>query len=412
MKLINSGLGALKVALLAAILVTALSTSALALNIVIEDQVRTVSSEETAQFAIELTNTQDEFEAVELSAESDVSTSFSSRQLTLGPGETKTTYLFAVPLNKGEGTYMIRLNVNQETRLLALEVVEGRPALELYNGYGKVTAVQDSTQSIRMVARNSGDRELRNIVVKGDFSERLNAKYSPEVFHLDAGEEREVTVVLDVPLDYPKDLYDYKVTIASGDTSASEEVRLEVIGAVPMKNRMSLETLRAWEKLLDEDGDVVGYKVPMRVVNRGLIDLSDVQWEVRGLPEGWEVTGTQAFAIRGAETMDKTLSFNTNGDFRDRVVEVALLKNGREITTEQIEFHGRKVGVRGTGLVLGGAGSVMLGLMVVAALLVIVYLVREKNKAMEESGRATDQSKLKRLVDEALKREEKSEEEE
>lgn len=412
MKFMKSGLGIAKVALIGVILATALSASAFALDVNVENQVKTISTGETAQFIVNLENTGTEEELVSLSTESDVTTMFSDDEVVLGAGQEKVVYLFALSADKGEGTYLIQLNANEETLNLALEIEEGQPALELYNGYGKVTAVQDSSQSIKMVAKNTGDEEIENVVVSGDFSEKLDAEY-PEPFDLEAGEEKQVSVVLNVPLDFPKDEYDYEVTIASGSTKATQEVEIEVIGALPMKNRMSLKVLNAWEKMVDGNGEPIGYKVPVKVVNKGLVDLEEVQWQIEGLPEGWNVTGNEAFEIEGAETVEKTINFNAHGNFEDKTVELTLVKNDREITSEQIEFKGRKVGVTGTGLVLGGSGSIMLGLIVVAALALFVYMVREKNRHMERTGRTTDHGKLKKLVEETLEREKgKSEEEE
>lgn len=401
MKIANSNL--VKV-MLVGILITSVAA---ALQVNIPNQVKEVPQGEPAQYAIELFNDGSTQEDVKLSAESEMQVTFSDKEILMAPGESQTVYLFAMTQGKEKGTYFIKLKANDVMESLALNVNEGAPSLAIYNSYETITVPQRSSQKLKMVVRNTGTEEIENIVVKGDITEKLNPEY-PDSFDLDAGEEKEVNVLVEVPDGYPTDEYTFEITAGSGSLKASREIDLNIVESSPLKGRLKLEAVKPWEKLLRE-GEAVGYEVTFRTTNKGLTDLEDVEFKVTGLPEDWNVSGTEAFDIEGGEIVEKDLKFDTKGDFSEETVKVELVKDGKEITSQEMDFQGSNIGVAGTGLAIGGLGSALFGLVVLVAAVFVVLYVRETNLNKGTTKAKTDTKKLKRLVDEALKEGEEEE---
>lgn len=375
-----------------------------ALQVEAPTQVKTTQKGEMAQYAVELTNENSNTVQVSLSVESEVSTTLSDELISISPGQTKTIRVFAVPETVGEGTYMINLQASQETLSLALNIEEGAPALSLTNSYGKMTVKQGTSQEIKLVARNTGNREIKNIVLKSDLSEKFNAEY-PDSFDLEPDETREVSVVAKIPSDYPKGEYTYTVEAASGDIQATREVNLNIVGKLPVKDRLTLEAKEPWETIQGEEGPQ-GYKVTFEITNKGLTDLENVEWEMENVPEDWNLTGTENFDIKGGEIIQKTVFFDSQGEFSEETVEVKLLKDGEPITSKELEFSGEKVGLAGTGLVLGG-GSLFIGTLtaIVVALVFAFLYIRERNLSKNTLKKHSDKKYLEKLVDKTVEEE-------
>ncbi len=365
-------------------------------------QVKTTQKNEVAQYAVELTNDKSQTVEVSLSLESEVHTSLSDNLVSLSPGQTKTIHVFAVPESVGEGTYMINLQANQKTVSLALNVGEGAPSLSLTNSYGKMTVKQGTSHAIRLVARNTGNREIKNIVVKSDLSEKFNPQY-PDSFDLEPDETREISVIAQIPSDYPKGEYTYNVKAASGDLQATREVKLNIVGKLPVKDRLTLEPQKSWETIQSNEGPT-GYKLTFEITNKGLTDLENVEWEMENIPESWNVTGTEDFDIKGGEITEKTVFFDSQGDFSEETVEVNLLKDGEQITSKELEFSGERVGTTGTALVVGG-GSITIGALVLIALVFVFLYVRERNLNKATLRKESDKKYLEKLVDKTVEEE-------
>ncbi|MFW5902458.1 MAG: hypothetical protein ACOCTT_01065 [archaeon] len=394
-----------------AILVTsvlAATAAASSLGIDVEDQVKEVTSGGTAHFLVDVTN--EGTETVDVSAEvidSELSISFSpmpGTEFSLDPGETETIQLFATTTKEDRGTYDVPLYINGKERLLAVKVIEGMDSLELHGSYEEITVAQGSTQELKFVAENIGNERIKNIIISGDISTRLSPEYSDHFF-LNPEEQRDASVTVEVPDDFPTGRYIYEVTAASGEkVGATEEVIVNVVDSPPVKGRLRLRDLR-WRGLVEDD-ETVGYKVTFEIENRGLMDIQDVEWEVEGMPENWNVSGADTFDIDGGETIQKTLEFDTQGDFGRETVKLSLLKEDIEITDREIVFRGDEIGVGVGGLAIGGFAPIQLGIGALIGIIITLalYMRQTEGEGIVRKPRR-DSDYLKRLVDETIERE-------
>lgn len=402
----------IKIIFLAIIVTSVLAATAAASSLVIdvEDQVKEVTSGGTAHFLIDVTNEGNE--TIDVSAEvigSELSTSFSpmpGAEFSLGAGETETIHFFASTTKEDKGTYDVPLYINGRQRLLAVKVIEGIDSLELHSAYEEITVAQGSTQELKFVAENIGDERIRNIIISGDISTRLNPDY-PSHFFLNPGEQRDTSITMEVPDDFPTGRYIYEITAASGDkVGATEEVIVNVVDSPPVKGRLRLRDLR-WRGLVEDD-ETVGYKVTFEIENKGLMDIQDVEWEIEGMPEDWNVSGADTFDIDGGEIKQKTLEFNTQGDFGRETVKLSLFKDDVEITSREIVFRGDEIGVGIGGLVVGRLAPIQLGIGALVGLLIALVFYMKKTEGV---GPRRNSDYLKRLVDETIEREMKEKKE-
>lgn len=181
--------------------------AAAALQVEVPNQVKTVPEGQAAKYAVKVTNDGSRQEQVDLSADSDINVGLSDNMLMLSPGESKTTWVLASPGGAGEGTYMIDLNVEGRSRSLALNVEKGASSLDLTNSYEEVTVEQGSSHEIKFIIRNVGKKEIENIVLQGDITDKFKPDY-PRPFDLDPRESREVSVLIKVPEGHPEGEYD------------------------------------------------------------------------------------------------------------------------------------------------------------------------------------------------------------
>lgn len=396
----------LKVVLVGALLIGVAS----ALQVNVQDQVKSTMKGETVKYEVEITNTDSNKTVAELSTDSEVSTSLSDEEVILQPQETRTVWLMASPLEQGEGTYMIDLKVNQEMKSLALNVEDGQSSLDLTTSYKKVTVEQGTSKKIKVIVRNNGNREIENIVLGSDLSEKFEPQY-PEPFSLEKDESREVSILVEIPEDYPSGEHTYTVSTASGNLKTTEEMKVNIVDTLPMEERLSVEALKPWEKL-EENGEATGYEVTFEVHNKGLNDIDNVEWDVQGLPNDWEVTGNdKKFSVEGGQVVQNDLYFHSNGDFSEQTAEVRLVKDGEVITTQNLTLEGNKVGVSATGMFLAG-GSLVLGVIALIAVVLAFLYIRERNNRRSASQLESDRSYLENLVDKTVVDEEEEEEEE
>ncbi len=403
-----------KISFLAILLTTviAATASAASLSISVEEQVKEVTAGDAAHFLVDITNEGDETTDVELSiGESELSVTFSDipgKEFSLEPGETKTAHVLASTRKEhAEGTFSVPLYINGRYRPLAVEVRKGIDALRLHRGYEEVTVTQGSSQKLQFITENTGNQRIKNIVIDGEISTRLNPEY-PKAFFLNAKEQRSTPITIEIPDDFPTGRYVYDVTAASGDVIGSRsEVILNVVESSPLKDRLRLRTISPWEPLT-EDGEEVGYRVTFEIENKGLMDIQDVEWDIEGLPREWNVSGDQRFDIEGGETAQRTLEFHTDGDFSRQTLQIGLMKDGMEITREQIEFEGDRIGVRVGGLVVGALAPLPIGIGIVIGFLVVVifyFMNGEELLGMDMGKKKKDDDYLKRIVDETIERE-------
>jgi len=403
----------IKIGFLAILLTTviAATASAASLRINVEEQVKEVTAGEAAHFLVDITNEGEETADVELSlGETELSVSFSDlpgKEFSLEPNETKTAHVLASTRREhAEQTFSVPLYVNGRYRPLAVEVRRGIDALRLHRAYEEITVTQGSSQKIQFITENTGDQRIKNIVIDGEISTRLDPQY-PKAFFLNAKEQRSTPITIEVPDDFPTGRYVYEVTAASGDVIGSRsEVILNVVESSPLKDRLRLRTISPWEPLT-EDGEEVGYRVTFEIENKGLMDIQDVEWDIEGLPREWNISGDQDFDIQGGETARRTLEFHTGRDFSRQTLQIGLVKDGMEITREQIEFEGDRIGVRVGGLVIGALAPLPIGIGILIGFLIIVviYLMDGELLGIDIGKERKDDDYLKRLVDETIERE-------
>lgn len=410
MKYINSSLA--KVILVAILLIGVVS----ALEVDVQDPVETIYTGEVAQYNVEITNTGSEEEQVEISARSKAKVTLSESEIVLMPGESREIKVFALSEDLEEGAYSVTLEVNDIKENLALIIEEGKASLRLSPVYERVTIEQGTSQRLTFVARNTGERDIENIVVKSELSDKFNPQY-PDSFRVEQGDSREFSIVVDVPRDYPTGEYKYRVTVGSGNLEVREDIRVNIVDTLPLKGRLTLDVLKPWEKLV-EDGENIGYRVPVETTNKGLVDIDGVKYEVEGAPADWEIQGTEEFEIKGGQVIQTELKIDAQGDFSPRTINVNLVKDGVKITSEQIELEGDKVGApvgitgRVTGMVTGGFGSLTLGVIVLIALVAIFLYVRERNLNKEFKEKKSDKKYLEKLVEKTVEEDKPSDKKE
>ncbi len=400
MRIMNSKLA--KVMLIGALLIGA--ASALQMNI--PTQYRKVAEGQPAQYKAVITNDGTETTEVALSWESDISISVEDDLFTLDPNETREISVFALSDGEGEGTYSTTLYANNQVESFATQVEAGAPSLSLVNSYGEITVEQGSSHKIKLIARNTGNTKIENIVFKSDLSEKFNAEH-PDSFDLEPGESREVSILVNIPEEYPKGEYTYTVKAASGSLKATSEVDLNIVKSLPIKERLSLNALEPWRKLV-KDGEDQGYEVPFEVRNKGLTDIEEVDWEVKGIPSDWKVTGDDEVTVKGGQVIQQTLKIDSNGDYSPTTAEVQLVKDGIVITSKEIELQGSEVGeTAATGMVIGSTASLTLGIAVLLALVFLILYVRERNLSRTHLKKESDEEYLEKLVKETVEKEEK-----
>ncbi len=268
--------------------------------------------------------------------------------------------------------------------------------LELKSEYREITVKQGESQTLYFLIRNNGDTPLKNVLISGDVSQRLNPEYPVSGFTVFPHEKKVLPVKITVPKDYPVGYYEITLKAASGDLEDSDSVLLHVVEKYSYQG--SVEMTMVSEDKLEEDGKTVGYEIVLKVKNNEVTDLNNVEVHVEGLPEGWEVEGDTVFSLKGSELRTIRIKIRTN-DFSKQDVRIALVKDGEEIAAVDTVLAGERIGITGAFYV---GGSFLLGILVAGlAVAGAFYYVRQKNIEKEEEEDMKTREYLKQLVEQA-----------
>ncbi len=370
----------------------------LSLSVNIPNQLQTVAKGQVADFPVTVQNTQNSSVTVLVSAASSAPVSVSDRAFTLGSYQSKDIHVFAVTSSLGEGVYLIALKINDGTYNLAVNVQKNSPILRFDPVYDTIDVVQGEYQDLKFLVRNEGSERLRNIVIRGDIATSLKAQY-PVPFDLAPNQVKQVSVRVTVPADYNPDEYELALTAGAGNLVEKATVLLRVTQAENLKNKVSLEVLSPWEAVKENNtGNTIGYKIPFRITNNAISDVSRITWKLVGLPDGWEIMNNDSFSLKGFETKDVSVTFIPK-DFSEHSVNVTIMKGLDLLATQNVTFNGFKVGAA-TGFVILG-GDAFLGLVVVIVIAIGVIYVRRRNAKQEVAEETETRSYLEKLVEES-----------
>ncbi len=333
----------------------------------------------------------------------------SDKEFVIGPGGVKYVDLFAtIPESGSSDRYPIHLTFETSDKNyyysgLYVEregtgtssTTQGSAQLELKSEYREISVKQGETQTLYFLIRNPGKEDLKNVLISGDISPRLDPEYPVSGFTVYAGETKTLPVKIRVPKDYPEGYYTLTLKAASGEKEASASVLLNVREKYSYAGSLSM-TVVALEQYKEED-QVKGYQLVLRVKNNEITDISNVEVHVDGVPMDWEIEGDKLFGIKGSELKEITLRIKTD-DFSRQKARISLVKDGEEIAFKELTLGGEEVGITGAFYV---GGSLLVGLMVVGLVIAAFLYVRQKNQAAEEEEEEKTKNYLKQLVEQA-----------
>jgi len=379
-----------------------LVSTVFSLSVNIPNQFQTVQEGQIASFDVMVSNSGQPVNVL-ITTDSELSVALSEPLFHLNTNETKNVTLLAMTNGLGKGVYVINLNINGQDYNVGVNVEKQSPVLSFTPIYNDLTVTQGQYQDLKFILRNNGKERVRNIVIEGNLPETFNAKY-PAPIDLEGNAVKEVTIRINVPQDYPVDDYEYTVKAGAGNQITTAPVYLRVEGLTSLKDRLDAKVLLPWESIKDE-GKTIGYKVTFRIRNREIYDINDVNWVFTNLPKNWKIEGNDSFSVKGYATKDIALSvYPTN--FNEQVVNVSFVKNNETITTKKLEFAGNKIGFTGSGLVIGG-GSTFWGIILLVAIALALFYVRNQNSLNEEEEEKKTNEYLKELVEKTNKKKRK-----
>ncbi len=377
-----------------------LVSTVFSLSVNIPNQFQTVQEGQVASFDVMVSNSGQPVNVL-ITTDSELSVAVSDPLFHLNTNESKDVKVLAVTNGLGKGVYVIKLNINGQEYDVGVNVEAQTPVLSFTPIYNNLEVVQGQYQDLRFILRNNGKERIRNIVIEGNLPETFNAEY-PAPIDLAGNEVREVKVRIHVPKDYPVDDYEYTVKAGAGNQIVTAPVYLTVKGLTSVKDRLDAQVLLPWNAIKNDDGKTIGYKITFRIRNRQIYDINNVEWKFANLPEGWKVEGNDTFSIKGYGVKDIALKFYPTS-FTAQKVNVSLVKGNETIVSKEIEFSGEKIGFTGSGLVVGG-GSAFWGIVLLIAIALAIYYVRNQNALKEEEEEKKTNEYLKELVEKTMKK--------
>lgn len=355
------------------------------------NQLSTVSEGQAASFTLNVFNN-DYGQSVYVTADSDMPVSLSDTSFYLNYGQSRTVSVVAAT-NGLSGSHSIVIHVNDQAISLAVNVLEGSSVFILDSAYQTVSVNPGSYQNLKFVLRNEGSEWVKNIIVTGDIPKSFSPEY-PGVTSLAPGEVREIRVKVTIPEDYPAGDREITVMAASGNLNLESTVMLRISDISFSKGNIDFSVLMPWNQLKDENNNVIGYNISMRVTNDGVSDITGLNFVFVGMPEDWTVSGNDVFALAGYETKDIVVEI-TPKTFSDTTVNITLMKSSAELASKKVVFAGSKVGM--TGMFLFG-GSMLYGVLIIIVLAIALFYFRSKNDEADVKEETKTKEYLSKLI--------------
>jgi hypothetical protein len=275
-------------------------------------------------------------------------------------------------------------------------VVTIRETLDVRPVYSYVRVMQGDYTTFKFIIVNYGKSARSVVIDPNSLPEAFDTQY-PDMFYLDPGQSKTISIKATIPSDYRPDLYSITIIALSGEAKVeSVPFDLSIGKTSDYKNVVMISGLDVGGAT-DKDGHK-GYNVMLRVENRKDETLTGV--EVAGFLLGWNVTGETPFDI-GPNSVKDINVFVIPTDFSDYTLNIMLVRDNLVLANTSVIFSGARAGLTGQAF-LGGSLTIGLLLIVIASL-VLLY-VRQRNKTADESEITGRLGYLKDLVEEARKR--------
>ena len=359
-------------------------------------------ADSAAHFIVEVRNNDTVKHDITLYVDTGLTYSISERNFRLSERARKSVSIWVPTAGLSKGLHDIALrayNGEETERLqLVLSMGEGSKGLAIDAITTRLTVRQGEFQDIRVLVRNLGDTEIRNIVIDGDIPTTFNPNYPP-ILNLEPGEVKDLSIRVGVPVDYPNGDRDLTVSVASGNVRDEAKVKFFVREGYPYMDFVSMKVLYM-EPVKDEGGNVVSYAMKVRLSNSAGTDVNGVIFSLHELPEGWTIEDNNAFDIKAFQSYERTLIVMPT-DFSEHTTNLVLVKGTEEIASEKVLFAGYKVGKYGsdiTGLLFGGSSSLMAGFLIFVILLLVLLYIRQRNEFSDQMEMEDTRKKLEESV--------------
>jgi len=370
--------------------------AAFALTVNSPEAVQTVVGGEAIAFELVLAGNG---ETVDLTVDSELPVSLSQNFIEVSGVE----YVDVIAYTKNFDTSAYGIEVTAETddntyTYQLSVVIKGQEAsLKLDLVYDELELIPGEEAEIEFVLTNTGTQTLKNVIIKSDFLKSFEPDY-PNTLVLTAGEEEELTIDIEVPLEAAEEEYIFTITAATGDIEVSKEIEIEVAEEEDIENAIDLDVEDSWKAIKDQDDNIIGYEIAFTVENDESITLKDVEVEFSNMPSDWEVKGDLDFDIEPYDEEEYEIKVYP-ANFDEITTRMKLVHNDRIVASESLSFAGYKVGAP-TGFFFVG-GSLTIGILLVVIIILVVLFLRQKSQFSEKVEDVKTKAYLEDLVKKA-----------
>ncbi|RLG20650.1 hypothetical protein DRN74_04995 [Candidatus Micrarchaeota archaeon] len=396
----------MKVKLLSILLFVAFMPIAIAEPVmIVENPIVSLSSEkDVAHFSVMIRNNVPDERDITILVKTDLPFSISKESFHMLPytRDYFDIWVPAVGLEKGlHPIDVIAYDGETSSRLkLIVDVEESGEKLVVDPITESVTVRQGEEQNLRILVRNLGEEELKNIVISGDIPTAFDPQYPP-VFNLEAGQSKDLSIKIGVPADYPDGQKEFTITAASGNVESSTKVKVKIWKKFSYESMVSMRLI-AMEPLKDEEGNVEGYKIRVNVENKGPTDANNLLFTLSDLPAGWSIENNEAFDLRAFQILDREIIIKAS-DFDEHKTELLLVKGSETVASLPLLIAGYKIGVYSTGItgmLFGGSSTIMLGVLVFVILLLILLYIRQRNQLEDQLAIVGAKKRFEKMIEE------------
>lgn len=297
--------------------------------------------------------------------------SFYDGVFTMSPYETARTKFLVNASGIAPGKYSVTISANfmgEDVRKTV--TIDVYAPVRIESVYRSTAAKQGDFVAAKFVIENQGSTKRNFAFDQSSFPEEFQAAY-PQPFNLEPNESAEADVYLTVPYSFLGS-NDYDVRVNSGEFSDSAKFRIVVSkGSAEPVFRILNYSLSALGKR--------GYELTLILSSRENFG----SLKIAGLPLSWSILENN-FGINASETKEVNVSVIPES-FEEQIFEVLVVDGATPLAGTLVIFSGSKVGITGYALL---SGSFTLGLLFAVIIVLVIFVVRQKNmfsELLEES---------------------------